>query len=554
MTDNAVTRPPFVATRRQLLAGGAAFAAVGLTTTRATSAHAAPALEPGLIAPASGASAARKGKGIDRGTIQRWARDTWASMVAMTDPRTGLPADNMSGELMSPIRSGYTSPTNIGGYLWSTVIARELGIISARECRTRLTQTLTTLKTMKHHEPSGMFYNWYDEATGDVIHVWPADGSTIYPFLSSVDNGWFAASLMVVRNAEPGVADLANSLLSTMNFGMFYDKDARPGIAAGLLRGGFWDAKPAGDFVMGNYLGVGPDVFYTLNHYDIHVSEPRIATYIGIAHGQIPPAAYYATQRTFPNTCAWSWIEQKAVGVHRTYHGIDVFEGAFTYRGMHIVPSWGGDMFEALMPDLFVPEASWAPRAWGVNHALTVRAQREFGLDDAKYGYWGFSPASRPGGGYTAWGVDAIGMDPGGDGVKKDQGGYVSDMEGTNYDGGFDGCRVGTNPKPKWGDGVVTPHAAFLAMQYEPVEAYQNLVKIERNLKAYGEGGFYDAVAVKSGLIAKRYLSLDQAMVLGAIGNVFCDNVIRRHFIKGEVQSAIKPLIGIEEFGAGVIS
>ena len=43
-------------------------------------------------------------------------------------------------------------------------------------------------------------------------------------------------------------------------------------------------------------------------------------------------------------------------------------------------------------------------------------------------------------------------------------------------------------------------------------------------------------------------------MVLGALGNVFCDNVIRRHFIKGEVQSKIKPLIGIEQFGAGVIS
>jgi hypothetical protein len=247
--------------------------------------------------------------------------------------------------------------------------------------------------------------------------------------------------------------------------------------------------------------------------------------------------------RTFPDN--WDWEEMKPVGEHRTYCGTDVFEGAFTYRGMHIVPSWGGDMFEALMPDLFVPEASWAPRSWSINHALTVRAQREFGLDDAKYGYWGFSPASRPGGGYTAWGVDALGMDPAG---------YVSDMEGTNFDAGFDGVRVGTNPNPAWGDGVVTPHAAFLAMQYEPRQAYDNLVKIERELQAYGEGGFYDAVAVKSGLIAQRYLSLDQAMVLGAIGNVFCDNVIRRHFIKGEVQSTIKPLIGIEEFGAGVIS
>jgi Putative glucoamylase/Protein of unknown function (DUF3131) len=538
---------PIAVTRRKLLLGGAAVAAVGVVG-RTTAAHAA--------SPASRSTVPSLSSGrIDRGTIQRWGRDTWASLVAMTDARTGLPADNISGPLASPVRSGYTSPTNIGGYMWSTVVAREMGIISSAECRRRLSQTLTTMSRLKHHEPSGMFYNWYDEASGDVITVWPADGSTIYPFLSSVDNGWFAASLMVVRNAEPRVAGLANALLSKMNFGWYYDKDARPGIAAGLLNGGFYDVQPPTSAVtttVGNHVGVGPNVFYTLNHYDIHVTEPRIASYIGIAHRQVPPAHYFATQRTFPDSCDWAWLEQKPVGVHRTYYGIDVFEGAFTYRGMHIVPSWGGDMFEALMPDLFLPEASWAPRAWGINHPLTVRAQREFGLYDAKYGYWGFSPASRPGGvagqpggDYTAWGVDAIGMDPNG---------YVSDLEGTNFDAGFEGCRVGVNPTPKWGDGVVTPHAAFLAMQYEPQEAYTNLVKIERELKAYGPGGFYDAVAVKSGLIAKRYLSLDQAMVLGAIGNVFCGNVIRRNFIRGDIQSTIRPLIQIEQFGAGVIA
>ncbi len=542
MTDSAFARTPFSATRRQLLAGGAAAAAVTLSAARAGSAQASTVAPSAPTAAGTTAAQARHEGGVDRGTINRWARDTWASLVAMTDPRTGLPADNISGPLTSPIRSGYTSPTNIGGYLWSTVIARELGIISTGECKKRLTQTLKTLSGMKHHEASGMFYNWYDEANGEVVTVWPENSTTVYPFLSSVDNGWFAAALMVVRNAEPRVSGLANSVLSKMNFGMFFNKDGRAG-TAGLLRGGFWDAEPNVGTTQGNYLGIGPDVFYTNNHYDILNSEPRIATYIGIAHGQIPPAAYYATMRTFPDN--WDWQEQKPVGEHRTYMGVDVFEGAFTYRGMHIVPSWGGDMFEALMPDLFVPEASWAPRSWGINHALTVRAQREHGLDEAKYGYWGFSPASKPGGGYSEWGVDAIGMRPDG---------YPSDMERTDFYDGSYGPRTGLGPNPAWGDGVVTPHAAFLAMQYEPRQAFDNLVKIERELKAYGEGGFYDAVAVKSGTIARRYLSLDQAMVLGAIGNVFCNNVIRRHFIKGEIQATIRPLIGIEEFGAGVIS
>ena len=531
MTDIVPVRPSFTATRRQVLVGGAAAAAAGISGIQAGSAQA-----------ASSPAPAAKGSTVDRATIQRWARDTWASMAALAHPATGLPADNLSGPLSSPTRSGYTSPTNIGGYLWSAVVAREMGIISAAECRTRLTQTLKTLSNMKTHKFSGMFYNWYDESNGNVVKIWPENGTQVDPFLSSVDNGWFAAALMTIRNAEPGVANLANVLLGRMNFGMFFDKDAGVG-AGGLLRGGFWDVKPSGGFTKGNYLGIGPDVYYTNNRYDILVSEPRIATYIGIAHGQIPSKAYFATMRTFPDN--WDWQEMKPVGVTRTYLGIDVFEGAYTYRGMHIVPSWGGDMFEALMPDLFVPEASWAPRSWGINHALTVRAQREHGLEDARYGYWGFSPASKPGGGYSEWGVDAIGMRPDG---------YPSDLERTNYyDGSYGSRSDGSSANPAWGDGVVTPHAAFLAMQYEPVEAYDNLVKVESVLKAYGEGGFYDAVAVKSGLIAKRYLSLDQAMILGAIGNVFCDNVIRRNFIKDEIQATIKPLIGIEEFGAGVI-
>ena len=69
-------------------------------------------------------------------------------------------------------------------------------------------------------------------------------------------------------------------------------------------------------------------------------------------------------------------------------------------------------MFEALMPALFVPEEEWAPRSWAVNHPLTITAQIHHGLVDAEYGYWGFSPANIPEGGYTAYGVDAIGMDP----------------------------------------------------------------------------------------------------------------------------------------------
>ena len=63
----------------------------------------------------------------------------------MTDETTGLTADNIDGPLANPNRSGYTSPTNIGGYLWSAIVARDLGLISRAECSGRLDKTLRTL-------------------------------------------------------------------------------------------------------------------------------------------------------------------------------------------------------------------------------------------------------------------------------------------------------------------------------------------------------------------------------------------------------------------------
>ena len=520
--------------RRGLLIGGAAVtAAAALGGT----ANAAPA-----SAPQTGR---RPLPPPSRTEVRRWARDTWASLVAMTDERTGLTADNIDGPLRNPNRSGYTSPTNIGGYLWSAVVARDLGLISRTECSRRIGQTLHTLLKMDHHGPSGMFYNWYDESDGKVLTTWPTDGNTVLPFLSSVDNGWLAAALIVVQNADRATAPLAKRVFDRMNFAAFYDPAPRPNLSVGLMRGGFWDGVHPGDAVVGNYLSTGRDVWYTGFHYDTTVSETRIASYIAISRGQVPAAHYFGTWRTFPDVgCDWSWQEQRPIGRTRTYLGVDVFEGAYTYRGMHIVPGWGGSMFEALMPTMFVPEERWAPRSWGVNHPLTVRAHREHGLDDAGYGYWGFSPASEPGGGYREYGVDALGLNPEG---------YFSDAEKTNDDAGYGDCRPATNPNPTYGDGVVTPHASFLALHFEPREAYANLVKLDRELGAYGGGGFYDAVAVRSGTIAKRYLSLDQAMVMGSIGNVFGGDVIRRAFATGDVLRRIKPLIGMEQFSAGLV-
>jgi hypothetical protein len=471
---------------------------------------------------------------------QSLLRDTWRSFTAMVAPESGLPSDNIGGALDPATRSAYTSPTNIGAYLWSAIVAEDLGLIGRKELVTRTKKTLTSLGKLERHPASGQFYNWYNPATLEKLRVWPEDGSVVHPFLSSVDNAWMAGALMVVRNAVPEVRAQAQKLLDPMDFAFYYDPAGRaPDVAAGLMRGGFWDEEPPGCTLVGNYPGNGPDVWYTCHTYGNFASETRMISYVAIALGQVPPKHYFVPWRTFPDNCDWGWQEQKPAGEFVDYQGIPVFEGQYTYRGLKFVPTWGGDMFEELMPDMFVPEVKWGKNSWARQHSVYVRGQIEHGLNDAKYGYWGFSPSSNPDGGYREYGVDVMGLDTPG---------YTSDQERTSVDVGFEGCREAQPPPASYGDGVVTPHAVVLALAYQPRAALTELAKLRRDFDSYGPGGFYDAIAVRSGKVAKRYLALDQGMIMGALGNLVGHDVIRDAFTKGGAERNLRPVMAMEEF------
>jgi hypothetical protein len=468
--------------------------------------------------PPTGGAAVSLARSAQDQTLLRYARDTWASMVAMTDPNSGLPADSLNADGTASVQ---TSTTNIGAYLWSTLVADELGIIKHKEAVSRLDRTLTTLARMERHQPSGQFFNWYDHRTGAKLVAWPATGDPLTPILSSVDNGWLAAGLHVVATSEPKVAAKASKLFDSMDFGFYYRPEVNR-IA----------------FHVVPTTGVSPCC------YDTIVSESRIASYIGIANGQLPAKEYFGAWRTFPDDCGWSWQETKPVGFHRTYLGVDVFEGAYPYAGMRIVPGWGGSMFEALMPTLFVPEDQWGKQSWAINHPLTVAAQIHHGLVEAGYGYWGFSPANIPEGGYHEYGVDALGLNPEG---------YPSNEDGTFVDPGFAGCRDGKpDPSPSaYTNGVVTPHASFLALRWAPKATLANLAKLEQNFAIYGKWGFRDSVNVQTGRVSDSYLSLDQGIVMGAIGNELGDDMLRDAFATRQFTRALKPVISMEQFNAG---
>jgi hypothetical protein len=448
------------------------------------------------------------------GPLERYAADTWRSFDAMTDPQSGLPADSLAAD---GTRSVQTSTTNVGAYMWSTLVARELGIVSRREAVARLSRTVASLERMERHPESGQYFNWYDHRTGEKLTAWPPTGDPLTPILSSVDNGWLAVGLRLVELEVPELSRRAGALYDSMDFGFYY--------------------RPDVNRILFHYV---PSTGQAVCCYDTVVSESRIASYIGIAKGEIPARHYFGTWRSFPDSCDWSWQETKPLGVTRRYLGVDVFEGAYPYFGTRVTPSWGGSMFEALMPALFVPEDRWGPGSWGTNHPLTVRAQIEHGLREAGYGYWGFSPANVPEGGYAAYGVDGIGMDPNG---------YPSNKDATLVDSGFAGC-PGREPKPPptaYPNGVVTPHAAFLALRWEPGRALANLERLRRDFPGmYGKWGFRDSVNVDTGVVSGHYLSLDQGMVMAALGNALERDMLREAL----PAKPLRPVIGMEEFGA----
>jgi Putative glucoamylase/RTX calcium-binding nonapeptide repeat (4 copies)/Protein of unknown function (DUF3131) len=470
---------------------------------------------PGLASPA-GVSAPTAS--ADQ-TLKRYATDTWASFVAMVDPDSGLPTDKLHADGSRDVQ---TSTTNIGAYMWSTLVAERLGIIGHQEVVSRLTETVSTLERMERHGPSGQYYNWYDHRTGAKLTTWPPTGQPLTPILSSVDNGWLATGLHLVARGVPELAARAGALFDSMDFGLYY----RPDVNRILF---YYD--PA--------TGSGPCC------YDTIVSESRIASYIGIANGQLPQREYFGAWRSFPDTCDWSWQETRPVGFTRTYFGRSVFDGAYPYAGMRVTPAWGGSMFEALMPTLFVPEDKWGGGSWRANHPLWVQAQINHGLREAGYGYWGFSPSNTPEGGYAAYGVDAIGMDPGG---------YPSNEDATLVDHGFAGC-PGRDPKPDpppsaYTNGVVTPHAAFLALRWAPEQTLANLARLEHDFRIYTTWGFRDSVNVQSGVVSDSYLSLDQGMIMAAIGNALAGDFLRSLFVTDAVERALRPPIGVEEFNS----
>jgi hypothetical protein len=78
-----------------------------------------------------------------------------------------------------------------------------------------------------------------------------------------------------------------------------------------------------------------------------------------------------------------------------------------------------------------------------------------------------------------------------------------------------------------------------------------DLADLKADFDAYDRWGFRDSVNVQTGVASGFYLSLDQGIIMAAIGNALAKDMLRDAFATGEIRKVLRPVIGMETFNAG---
>lgn len=415
----------------------------------------------------------------DRAFLERVASDTWRGLDAFTDRENGLPVDTVqvAGAPLGWHVGDYTNVTNVGLHLIAVVGAQELGLIDEDAARARIVQVFDTLERLESH--AGYLYNFYDTTSLERTSN----------FISFVDLSWLTAGLIVVRQAFPDLAARSSEFMDRMPFKLFYDDER------GLVLHGY-------------YANRGVPSRY---HYGVLYTEARLGILLAIGRGDIPESAWYRMARIYPASCEGQMLEPIDLRLEEV-RGYRTWLGFYEWGGLRYVPSWGGSMFEALMPTLVLDELRHAPRSLGENDRRHAVVQQRYATEALGYPVWGISPCAEPdGSGYREYGVRVLGTR-----------GYRA--------------------------GAVTPHATALALAVDPAAATAGLRRFASEYRIYGELGFYDAVDPRTRQVVYTYLTLDQSMLFIAVANHLTSGAIQRHFAADPIVERVLPLLGEESW------
>jgi cyclic beta-1,2-glucan synthetase len=123
-----------------------------------------------------------------RRQIRRLARRTWAFFEQCAGPNDHwLPPDHFQESPRGSV-AHYTTPTNIGLFLVSTLSAFDLGYMGLLELAVRLHSTFESMDLLEHYR--GHLLNWYDSQS---LAALPPR------YISTVDSGNLAACLIVLK-------------------------------------------------------------------------------------------------------------------------------------------------------------------------------------------------------------------------------------------------------------------------------------------------------------------------------------------------------------------
>jgi cyclic beta-1,2-glucan synthetase len=224
------------------------------------------------------------------------------------------------------------------------------------------------------------------------------------------------------------------------------------------------------------------------SYYDLLASEARLASFIAIAEGQVSPRHWFRLSRPL------------------TWAG-----------GGPVLLSWGGTMFEYLMPSLLMREYAYTLLAQTVRGA--VEAHRRYGADRrvpwgiSESGFYGFDYQFNYQ--YQAFGVPGLGL-------KRERSDNL----------------------------VIAPYATFLALHIDPQAAWANLQHLARE-GMVGSFGYYEAIdytparrprGQRAGIV-RSYMAHHQGMSLVALDNYLNGQAMRRRFHAEPVVAAVELLL-----------
>lgn len=218
---------------------------------------------------------------------------------------------------------------------------------------------------------------------------------------------------------------------------------------------------------------------YDRGHYDLLASEARMTSLLAIAKYDVPLKHWSALSRPMS-----------------------------LYRHRTALLSWGGSMFEYLMPNLFLP--SFAQTLLWETYQTIIQGHIDYGTTNE-----------------IPWGVSESSY-----GLMNKDGHYRYKLHGVpNF-----GLKQSSTK-----DLVVSPYSAFLAMELAPHRAYQNFLRLEQEGLS-GKFGFFEAIDYTnyeskqlSDRVIRTFLCHHQGIILAAITNILNGFSVRNRFSRFEL-------------------